>query len=1406
MKRTRYFLIVVFAILIRIGVMTVSASECGRFPDEPIWLASDSVYFKSTAMGDATEWGFDCEAGLDRGRPIFFRVTLPRTMSLVVHTFGSELLCTGIEIDGPGYYTPPRARDNDSFMSFYSASAEWDDLTCARSQDCYVAFDLPPGEYEIRAFGKRYYNANPVNGPIRLTVIGFSDLSPSFPDIPQDYIPGTKTHPYKLGNCYSDFKFDVSRRFNVDYVRARPDERPEAWFEMYLGCRMNLTFASSCMSALAEIAVDSIRYVNHRADTISLVNAPAGRYFLLAILNEDLAVSFSVEGHVPPPPPDPDLYGPVSLYDESVVGKNYVSQLTYLDAGGRYVSEIGHVDGLGRPVQTVIPDGSPLGGSIMTRLEYDSCGRQTLSWLPVMVETSGSGHYTSPAYADPSVVYGSDARPFTEQTYEASMLARTVSMLGPGQKWADAGAAVTTEYDVNGSSGELACICFSVNDTPDSKSASVTVSCRQSYATGIYYAPGELTVVRTTDEDGRAVLSFTDPEGHEILTRCVIDGGYADTYYIYDTYGNLTAVLPPELSACISGATTLSSGESSLLDDYAYLYSYDALGQLVAKKLPGCDWVRFSRDVTGRVVLSQDGNLGKQKLFRFELVDAFGRPCLTGICRRGMFADYLPDSESEELENAPAIVRRSDDATALMGYKIEGVELIAPTVLTATYYDDYSALGQPFFAPTTVLDYLPAPDFGERCANVRGRVTCAATAIPVEAGVDSLTYLYSATYYDSRDRPIQTVATNHMGGTDRTLTAYDFAGRPLLSESIHTVSAEYGDSAIVQQLRRSFDDFGRELSVSHRLGREGDWTLLASNSYDAVGRLVATDRGGSPQLRTDLTLDIRSRPASITSSNYYQHLDFTPGGNVSSMRWWAKGTDERERRYDFTYDDLGRLTAADYSGTGDYSTAYTYDLNGNILTLRRSGLYSLMSTRPYRTVDDLTMTYSGNRLVSVSDAAFGPYDQGAHHFVDRVDEDIELTYDANGNTVRDLNRDLLLTTYDINNQPRRLEFADGSTSAYLYDAAGQRHRTLHRVAEFPLSFPSAGEPDAEGYYTVRTDYCGPFLYENARLTQIFVEGGYMRLRDEMGQPLSAPEYHFFLRDHLGNNRLDASIAAAPASPGHQLATPAVTIHQVNHYYPFGMPMDCASTNAYQRWLFGDKEFDRTHGLDLYDQAARQYDPITGRFRSPDPLAESFAPFSPYLFGAANPLINNDPTGEFLDTVWDVGNILYDAGAAIYNHATGDHETAKSHWVDAAADVAAALIPGVPAGTTKVLRAGAKASTKAATKGEVVVVNSTIRTVAKVSPSTTSVNNTDSKSSSLETVEKQSAKKEDAKSDYSRHTKGARQSTSDKHTKHRSGKQYGKNKNAKRGEKNRKYEKEPNPNKRDRNKGRNSKRG
>jgi hypothetical protein len=67
-----------------------------------------------------------------------------------------------------------------------------------------------------------------------------------------------------------------------------------------------------------------------------------------------------------------------------------------------------------------------------------------------------------------------------------------------------------------------------------------------------------------------------------VVLKSVInsDNEVANTYYVYDDYGQLRAVLPPELSAVIAGLTEAN------LTEAAFLYCYDDQGRLVYKKYP----------------------------------------------------------------------------------------------------------------------------------------------------------------------------------------------------------------------------------------------------------------------------------------------------------------------------------------------------------------------------------------------------------------------------------------------------------------------------------------------------------------------------------------------------------------------------------------------------------------------------------------------------------------------------------------------------------------------------------------------------------------------------------------------------------------------------------------------------
>jgi len=112
-----------------------------------------------------------------------------------------------------------------------------------------------------------------------------------------------------------------------------------------------------------------------------------------------------------------------------------------------------------------------------------------------------------------------------------------------------------------------------------------------------------------------------------------------------------------------------------------------------------------------------------------------------------------------------------------------------------------------------------------------------------------------------------------------------------------------------------------------------------------------------------------------------------------------------------------------------------------------------------------------------------------------------------------------------------------------------------------------------------------------------------------------PTYHYYLKDHLGNNRV--------------VVNQVGTVAQQTDYYPFGMAFNEYS-NVDNKYLYNGKELQKDaigNGLlDWYDFEARYYDAALGRTTTQDPHAESYYSHSPYSMFFNNPLLFIDPTG------------------------------------------------------------------------------------------------------------------------------------------------------------------------------------
>ena len=599
------------------------------------------------------------------------------------------------------------------------------------------------------------------------------------------------------------------------------------------------------------------------------------------------------------------------------------------------------------------------------------------------------------------------------------------------------------------------------------------------------------------------------------------------------------------------------------------------------RKLPGCDAVRYVYDKADRLIFVQDGNLKGQGRWRFTIPDALGRTVLSGLC-----SEPLPVDGS-------AVEAEFTGSGSYKGYavKVGGTvrALSGSRLLTVNYYDNYDFLGKNGFPAYAYDSSMESSGYGTK-SDARGMLTGSVTGL---AG-DGAGQLYSVVYYDRRSRPVQRQSSNSLGGKETEYTAYNFTGQPTRLRHVHTAQ---GKAARTEVRTYSYDHAGRLLTVKHKLDALGEVTLV-NNVYDDLGRLQSKSLHGSAVNKQTYTYNIRGWLTGVSGSKFTQNLYYNTGngvakynGSISSMTWKA-GNESTVRGYKFTYDGLDRMLNAIYGETAGINTNANrfsenvtgYDKNGNIKGLQR---YGQTGASAYGLIDNLTFTLKGNRLNRVDDAVAVSTYNGGFGFKDGVKQANEYTYDANGNLTKDLNKGITNISYNCLNLPSVVTFSDGSTITYTYGADGTKLRTVHKI----------------GSATTTTDYCGNVIYENGVQKLLLTEEGYVTLSDS--------KYHYYLKDHQGNNRV--------------VINQSGTVEETNHYYPFGGVF--ASAGSIQPYKYNGKEFDNKKGLNWYDYGARHYDAALGRFTTNDRFAEKYYSMSPYQYGANNPVNNIDVNGD-----------------------------------------------------------------------------------------------------------------------------------------------------------------------------------
>lgn len=905
------------------------------------------------------------------------------------------------------------------------------------------------------------------------------------------------------------------------------------------------------------------------------------------------------------------------------------------------VQTIQYYDGIGRLMQTVQKGVTPEGYDVVKPVKYNNLGLDIDNFLPYAVNPSSGSYMSNFESAQPafySSLFNGDGNGKSPVQYEASPLNRLLKQGAPGTSWTLDQHPVTFSYLSNNTSdSKLKAVLWKVSGNTCSNTGN--------------YDNNQLYVLKTINENGAENYEFKDKQGRVVLKRSVLDDGVTlvDTYYVYDDFGLLRFVISPEGSIQI---TSYFTSASDLAKKYVYCYIYDERGRLIEKQIPGKDPEYYVYDKNDKVIFYQDGNMRKLKSaentayeWMFTKYDAMGRVIMTGITRK------YPSSTRDDLQALANTSSRcweylngDENSYYYSNVSFPAYEISYCSILSINYYDTYHTWKK------------QGTDFVQVDLNKDNNLNCSiqpylydlyhpellhVAGMPTVSfvGMDnSTTLLAASTYYDTRGRVLQTHSKNHCNGYDHFTNLYEAMTNRILTTE-HTHSTQFASANNVsEKITNVYDAMGRLITKRYYF-QDVEPKQVTSNTYNTLGQLITKQIGdGTYFMQTvDYQYNIRgwltkiNEPSNVSATGDLFGMEIlyntqnpsllnerSYNGNISGVIWQTSqptGTTTPnttgQKGYRYTYDKMNRLLKGQYydisSGVWDKyteqiteNTGKSYDLNGNILGIKRNGI---KYPNTQGCIDILKYYYDGNRLKAVDDEV--PIDNGGD-FADNghnygTSRITEYAYDANGNVIKDDNKGIVSIIYNNLNLPSSVTKTGGNRIEYVYTATGTKLRQLYYQ---------------NGILNKTTNFIGNFVYENSMPSCIVYDEGRVVYRNNT--------YLYFgevyLKDHLGNVRV-----ALRRENG------VVKVRQVDSYYSFGMNIKELSANNTDvnhpnEYLYNSKMMQDEMSLNWYDYGARFYDPVLGRWHSVDPLAEKGRKWSPYNYCIDNPIRFIDPDG------------------------------------------------------------------------------------------------------------------------------------------------------------------------------------
>lgn len=957
--------------------------------------------------------------------------------------------------------------------------------------------------------------------------------------------------------------------------------------------------------------------------------------------------------------------------------ENYVYSKTYLvyDVNNQplKISEaVQYFDGLGRPKQVVDIKATPTGKDVVTHIEYDGFGRQVKDYLPIPQQgTQNGGIYASPlSNATLPTLYGTE-KIFSEKILESSPLDRILQQKRVGNAWNDKPVQFTYDANIAGDAVKkyIAITTWEYNATKSVLTPATT------------YATSQLHKSTITDEDGNQTIEFKNGEGQVVLERKIISAAEkADTYYVYNEYEQLAFVIPP--LAAFSGAT-----DETTLNNLCYQYKYDSRNRMVGKKLPGKGWEYLVYDKQDRLVMTQDANKGASKQWLFTKYDQFGRVAYTGIYTST--ESYGSQGRAAEQDHVDSAGGNNVTRLTTVGFNSSSMDVYYNNSATSSYPNSITKL-----LSINYYDFIPGynfnPNFPPAIINeptlkepstTQGLSTKSLPVMTLLKNIEDDNWTKNYTYYDKRGREIGSYSINHLGGRTQVESKLDFDGVVQQKITRHKRLSTDTDKVITENY--TYDPQNRLITHKHQVDNN-PVEILLRNEYNELSQVKNKKVGGTDPLVPIQSIDYLynvhgwlthvNNPQNLGTKLFAYELKFTDpagspsspyyNGNIAEMDWISTSSNGL-RRYSYTYDHMGRLESGIYSEPNAsipqneyYNELLSYDLNGNITTLKR---YRNAQDIGQELIDDLSYSYTGNRLHSVTDNSgnyLGYPDTSGSAF----------TYDDNGNMTSHVDKGMLQIDHNYLNLPTHIKFNQfvsrrGQfyyvTTDYKYRGDGEK--LTKRYNYFIGSFDSPA--------ISHTDYLDGFQYKNTSSVALadntlpmalqfaptsegyydFVQNKYIyQYKDQIGNVRVA-----YYRDQNGNAKVDRN----------------------TDFYPFGLEFGGNGLNIEgslsPQYLFSFQEQEKQEETGWVSFKWRNYDPSYARFFNPDPLSEEYAYQSHYNF-SENAVVNAREL-EGLEKVVVLGRSSAAAGAAAqgstktgaYNELKRYTQTSLRYWLEVA---------------------------------------------------------------------------------------------------------------------------------------------